>query len=91
MKFNPTSLEFLIFLLTCLSLYVWLKYGRRIRRWLQDYFRVPVAFAAGYKTISAYPKKPVTCKNYTPLYTTRETSPILTISMVLIESRLNPN
>ena len=39
MKFNPTFLEFLIFLLTCLSLYVWLKHGRRIHRWLQEYFR----------------------------------------------------
>ena len=39
MKFNPTFLEYLLFLLTCLSLYVWLKYGRRIRRWLGDYFR----------------------------------------------------
>ncbi|MCP4421209.1 MAG: hypothetical protein GY805_31745 [Chloroflexi bacterium] len=39
MKFNPTFLEFLVFFLTRLSLYVWSKYGRRIRRWLQDYFR----------------------------------------------------
>ncbi len=39
MKFNLTFLEFLVFLLACLSLYVWLKHGRRIRRWLQDFFR----------------------------------------------------
>ena len=55
MKFNPTFLEFLIFLLTCLSLYVWLKHGRRIRRWLQDYFRR----RRGPRTLK--PKAPTDC------------------------------
>ena len=39
MKINLTFLEFSIFLLICLVLYVWLKYGRRLRRWLEAYFR----------------------------------------------------
>jgi len=38
MKFNLTLLEWLVFLLLCLAIYIWTKHGRRIRRWLQDYF-----------------------------------------------------
>ena len=39
MKFNPTFLEILIFLLLSICFYIWLQHGRRILRWLQDYFR----------------------------------------------------
>ena len=39
MKFNLTSLEILVFLIVCLSIFIWTKHGRKIRRWLQDYFR----------------------------------------------------
>ena len=39
MKFNLTPLECFVFLLLCLAIYIWTKYGCRIRRWLQDYFR----------------------------------------------------
>ncbi|MDA1330471.1 MAG: transposase [Chloroflexi bacterium] len=39
MKFNLTPLEFLVFVLACLAVFVWTKYGRRIRRWWHDYFR----------------------------------------------------
>lgn len=39
MKFNPTFLEILIFLTVCILIFIWTKYGRKIRRWLQDYFR----------------------------------------------------
>lgn len=38
MKFNLTPLEFFVFLLVCLLLYLWPKYGRRLRRCLQAYF-----------------------------------------------------
>jgi len=39
MKFNPTCLEILIFLIVCQFIYIWTKHRRRIRRWIQDYFR----------------------------------------------------
>ncbi len=39
MKFNPTALEFVVFLLVCLAVYFWTRYSRRLRRWWQDYFR----------------------------------------------------
>ena len=39
MKFNLTFLEILLFLLLYTLFYLWLQYGRRLRRWLQDYFR----------------------------------------------------
>lgn len=38
MKFNPTFLVILFFFFVCLFIFVWTKHGRRIRRWLQDYF-----------------------------------------------------
>ena len=38
MKFNPTPLEFALFVYVCLAIYIWTKHGRRLRRWLQDYF-----------------------------------------------------
>lgn len=39
MKFNLTFLEILVFLIVCLFIFIWTKHGRKIRRWLQDYFR----------------------------------------------------
>ncbi len=39
MKFNPTFLEILIFLPLSICFYIWLQYGCRILRWLQEYFR----------------------------------------------------
>lgn len=39
MKINLTFLECLIFLFVCICLAIWMKHGRRIRRWLRDYFR----------------------------------------------------
>lgn len=39
MKFNLTFLEILVFLIVCLFVFIWTKHGRKIRRWLQDYFR----------------------------------------------------
>ena len=38
MKFNPTFLEILVFLVVCLFIFIWTKHGRRIRRWIQEYF-----------------------------------------------------
>lgn len=43
MKFNPTFLEILVFLVVSLFIFIWTKHGRRIRRWLQDYFADDVA------------------------------------------------
>ena len=39
MKFNPTPLECFLFIFVCLAVYIWTKHGRRLRRWLQNYFR----------------------------------------------------
>jgi len=39
MKFNLTPLEFFVFHLICIFVTIWSKHGRKIRRWLQDYFR----------------------------------------------------
>ena len=39
MKFNLTPLETVIFFLICLFIFIWTNYGRKIRSWLQDYFR----------------------------------------------------
>ena len=39
MKFDLTFLEFAFFALISLIVYFWTTYDRRIRRWLQDYFR----------------------------------------------------
>jgi hypothetical protein len=38
MKFNPTPLECILFIFVCLAIYIWTKHGRRLRRWLRDYF-----------------------------------------------------
>ncbi len=37
MKFNLTPLKITLFFCVCLAVYTWIKYGRRIRRWIQDY------------------------------------------------------
>jgi hypothetical protein len=39
MKFNLTFLEILVSSLVCLFIFIWTNHGRKIRRWLQDYFR----------------------------------------------------
>lgn len=39
MKFNPTYLEILVFLIVCLFIFIWTKHGRKLRRRSQDYFR----------------------------------------------------
>ena len=39
MKFNPTFLEILVFLLVCLVIFIWTTHGRKFRRWLRDYFQ----------------------------------------------------
>ena len=39
MKFNLTPLECILFIFVCLTIYIWTKHGRRLRRWLKDYFR----------------------------------------------------
>ena len=39
MKFNLTFLEIFVFSIVSFFIFIWTKYGRKIRRWLQDYFR----------------------------------------------------
>jgi transposase-like protein/IS1 family transposase len=39
MNFNLPPLEILVFLLLYFILFLWLKFGRRLRRWLRHYFR----------------------------------------------------
>jgi hypothetical protein len=56
MKFNPTPLECVLFLFVCLAIYIWTKHGRRIRRWLKDYFRQ----RRGPRNLK--PKSPVDCQ-----------------------------
>jgi hypothetical protein len=36
MKFNPTFLEVLILLLVSLTIYIWVRFGRKIKRWWKD-------------------------------------------------------
>ena len=39
MKFSLTFLEILVFFTVCAFILIWTKHGRKIHRWLQDYFQ----------------------------------------------------